>query len=188
MSDFAIPIVLAVVGLIVALNAYRNIRRGAARHYTLEREALLRQASFTVIASAMFFLAAVAMLIFNMQTLQQDFAIENGEIVEGAITPSPTLSIFPPTPSVTPTVDGTLPTPTVTPIVRRAVVEGTGGNGLYLRESPGGPEITILPEGTNLTVVDEPPQTVDGLNWLLVRTIAGDEGWVSDTFLIMSER
>ena len=56
MTDLILPLILTFLGLAVALNAYSGIRRGGARFYTLEREAMLRRAGLTLLASTLFFL------------------------------------------------------------------------------------------------------------------------------------
>jgi hypothetical protein len=108
-------------------------------------------------------------------------------VVEGleTATPTPEVETQPPTPSATPTEDASLPTPTSTPIICRAVVEGTQGTGAYLRDAPGGTELSILPESTLITLLtDEPPQEVNGLIWRKVSSVVSDEeGWVAQDFL-----
>jgi hypothetical protein len=188
MTGLAIPAILTIIGVIVATIAYRNVRRGAARYYTLEREALLRQAGFTLLASVFFFLAAVAMLVYNVQQLRIEEIINAGVEVEGIPTVTPTLAIFPPTP--TPFLLATaepVATPEPTAIVRRAVVDGTG-TGLYLRTEPGGAEVEILPDGTTLSVLPDAPQQINGVTWVKVRTTPGDEGWVAENFLIIRDQ
>ena len=63
MGDFLIPLALAIAGLIAAVMTYRGIRRGGARYYTLEREALLRRATFTLFSSVILFTAAIGFLV-----------------------------------------------------------------------------------------------------------------------------
>jgi hypothetical protein len=183
----AIPIILTLAALFAAFATYRSIRRGGARFYTLEREAILRRASFTLIGSVLLFLAAIGFLYVQLQQFTAIEAAESGEVVEGVetSTPVPEIESVPPTLSPTPTEDTSLPTATSTPIVCRAVVEGTSGNGLLLRQTPGGEEITTLPESTLITLIaDEPPQEIDGLVWRKVSSVVtGDEGWVAQDYL-----
>jgi hypothetical protein len=186
MSALIIPIVLTFAGLLLAIATYQSIRRGGARFYTLEREAILRRAMLTLLGSTLLFIAAVGYMA--SQELQSQAAEEGAETVvngEATVTPTPDLSVFPPTPSPTPTVDAALPTATPTPILCRAIVEGTSGNGLTLRDTPGGTEITVLPEATFVTLVqEEAPQEANGITWRKVRdNISGDEGWVAEDFL-----
>ena len=59
MTGLWIPISLAIIGGITALVAYRGVQRGGSRFYQLERDALLRQASFYQLASIVLFVGAV---------------------------------------------------------------------------------------------------------------------------------
>lgn len=187
MSGLFLPILLAFLGLATALFTYRNIRRGGARFYTLEREAILRQASLTLLASVLLFGGAIGLLLFERQqsdTLPGDANAESGTTAVSP-TPDPAQNLFPPTPSPTATPDLTLPTPTATPTICRGVVEGTFGNGLTLRDTPGGGEVAILQDGSILTVLPEPSQQVNGFTWIRVRSVFGDEGWVADEFVTL---
>ncbi len=192
MSGIFLPVFLAVGGVLLAMMTYRGIRRGGARYYTLEREAILRRASLLLLFSVILFLASVGLLVYQRQQLTavEEPAVVEGEggesggtLPQGNATPSPTFSVeqFPPT--ETPTPVNTDPTPTATPLVCRAIVEGTSGNGLTLRTVPGGDEISVLPDGSVLTVLDDPPQEVNGFTWLKVRVVGGEEGWVAEDFL-----
>lgn len=188
MAGLIFPIFLTILGLVIALTAYSSIRRGGARVYTLEREAMLRRAGYTLLASVFFFLASMGLLIYQNQQLTIEEAIESGEVIEEIPTPTPTISIFPPTPTLPPTIDPNIPTITPTPVLVRAIVEGTGGSGVYLRDTPGGTEIEILPEGDILTIIDEPTQQLGGFVWVKVRLVTGTEGWVVQDFLKIRER
>lgn len=188
MSQLFLPLALAFVGLILAFATYRDIRRGGARFYTLEREAILRRASFTLMISVACFLGAVGFFAYTFQRAQEQAApVVEGQ-AEGTISdePSTELETIPPTPTITPTVDLelVLPTPTATPIVCRAVVEGTGGNGLKLRTDPNGEEMVVLPDGSILTLFQgEAAQESGGIIWRKVRTITNQEGWVAQDFI-----
>lgn len=186
MSALLIPIVLTFAGFLLAIATYQSIRRGGARFYTLEREAILRRAMLTLLGSTLLFIAAVGYMA--SQELQSQAAEEGADtLVDGEVTatPTPELSVFPPTPSPSPTVDAAIPTATPTPILCRAIVEGTSGNGLTLRDAPGGADLGILPEATFVTLIqEEPPQEANGLTWRKIRdNISGDEGWVAEQFL-----
>jgi hypothetical protein len=189
MSDLTIPIIITVIALIAALSAYRGIRRGGARFYTLEREAMLRRASFTLIASILLFLGAFALITYNYQQLlaEGNSTIETDEGVIITTTPETVLETSPPTPTITPTIDPSIPTPTVTPVICRAIVEGTAGGGLTLRDTPGGEEITILPDGTILVLLDTEPAQANDFTWRNVRTVAREEGWVVEDFLTIGD-
>lgn len=182
-----IPIVLTLTGLFAAIATYRGIRRGGARFYTLEREAILRRASITLAGSVLFFLAAIGLLFNQLQQTSEQEAAAAGAVIPGVetATPQPEIEALPPTPSPSPTEDTSLPTATPTPIICRALVQGTQGNGLLLRQTPGGDEITTLPEATLITLaLDEPPQESNGLVWRKVSSVVtGQEGWVAQDFL-----
>jgi uncharacterized hydrophobic protein (TIGR00271 family) len=99
-------------------------------------------------------------------------------------TPSPTPTATPtetPTPTVTPTPSVT-PTPTPVP----AVVTGTGGEGLLVRETPDGPIIGALRPGEQVDLFYQ-RQIVAGLEWGLIRTAGGLQGWVATRYLRPAE-
>lgn len=192
MTGLIIPIVLAFAGIIATFITYRGIRRGGARYYTLEREALLRQASLTLFAGMLLFLGAVSVLAFSdFQEIQTaaaatETAEARPEVAEAqpiAIETTPELNTLPPVPTETATPG---PTATATALICRASVEGTGDNGLTLRDVPGGEEVDILAEASLLTVItEEDPQEFNGLRWRKVRSLFGDEGWVAEDFLTL---
>lgn len=185
MSQLFIPLIMAAAGLFAAIATYRGIRQGGARFYTLEREAILRRASITLFLSVILFAGAVAYLFFQHQQQITEEAVTSGEVVEGVetSTPTPDLERFPPTEEPTATIDPNIPTITPTPLICRALVDGTSGNGLTLRDAPGGAEVNILADGTILTLLEDPPQEINGLTWRKVREIGGNEGWVAQDFL-----
>ncbi len=79
-----------------------------------------------------------------------------------------------------------VPTPppqTAAPALPHAVVNGTRGVGLTVRETPGGSEVAILPDGTILTLLPEKPLEANGFTWLRVRIPGGEEGWAATDFL-----
>jgi hypothetical protein len=187
MSGILLPAILTFLGLVAALITYRDIRRGGARFYTLEREAILRRASFTLIAAALLFVGAIGLLLVQRQQNMDEMAVLSGEEPEGVPTPTATLSTLPPTATPTATPDPNLPTPTATPVICRAAVQGTGGSGLNLRDAPGGAEIQVLQEEEIVTLItDEPPVQVGGTTWVQVRTtITRTDGWVALDFLLI---
>jgi hypothetical protein len=190
MSGITLPIILTVVAVIASLIAYQGIRRGGARFYTLERESMLRRARFTLLGSLMLFLAAIALLIYSYGQINDENGLSSGEDPLEVATEEADelLETQPPTPSPSPTVDPSLPTPTPTETICRAIVEGTSGSGLTLRDAPGGGEITILRDGSYLNlVVGEEPVEANGFDWIKVRTVSLEEGWVAEEFLIMGE-
>lgn len=189
MSGLLLPIGLIFAGIITAIVTYRGIRRGGARFYTLEREQLLRRASFTLFSTVVLFLAASGILLFErQQMLAVDAPPEEGEIdvVEGetAVPTTPEINSLPPLPTETPTPDASIPTATPTAVICSAIVEGTFDNGLTLRDAPGGAEVDVLAEATIVTVLtDEGTSEANGFVWRKVRSLFGDEGWVAEDFL-----
>ena len=105
------------------------------------------------------------------------------EFVEASEDADPVLQTQPPTQTPAPTVDPNLPTATPTPVVCRAIVDGTAGSGLTLRDAPSGAEVTILPDGSILTLEEEEPVEVNTFTWRKVRTASLEEGWVVEEFL-----
>lgn len=183
MGDFLVPIVLAFAALIAAFMTYRGIRRGGARYYTLEREALLRRANFTLFASVVLFIAAIAFLVYQQQQAAPPTSDEPPVSEEIVLTITPTIVVeqFPPTETPAPEEPDATPTPT--PVICRGIVDGTSGNGLTLRVNPGGEDITVLPDGSVLTVLEDEPVESGGFVWRKVRVVGGEEGWVAQDFL-----
>jgi hypothetical protein len=189
MSGYIIPAIMALAGLVLALAAYRGLRRGAARFYTLERESMLQRAGFLLLGSVVLFMGAIGLLIYSNQQMvnEESTAPVNGQVVEPTATTNQVLQTQPPTSTPTSTPDPSVPTPTPTPILCRAIVDGTAGSGLTLREVPGGPEVTILPDGSILTLLEDEPEEASGFIWRRVRTVSRDEGWVVEEFLKMGD-
>jgi len=186
MTAIIFPIILAVGALILALSAYRGLRRGAARFYTLERESMLRRAGMALLGSIVLFLGSLSLLIYSYQQLDSSDT-SNSSSANPTTTSDQILQTLPPTPTPTSTPDPSIPTPTATPIICRAIVDGTAGSGLTLRESPNGPEIVILADGTILTLLEDEAEEVNGFIWRMVRTVSRDEGWVVEEFLKIGE-
>ncbi len=185
MGDFLIPLALAIAGLVAALATYRGIRRGGARYYTLEREAMLRRATFTLLGSVVLFIAAIGFLVYQQRQAVPEpgveLPVEEEGVAESTITPTVLMEVFPPTETAEPDLVEVTETPT--PVVCRAIVDGTSGNGLTLRVNPGGEEIAVLPDGSVLTVLDDAPEESGGFSWRKVRVVGGEEGWVAEDFL-----
>jgi len=186
MSGILLPILLFVGAIVATFLTYRNIRRGGARFYTLEREIVLRRATVTLVAASVLYTAALGLIYMQRQQLIE--ALQPPEEEEAsnsdgspAATPTTMLEVFPPSPE--PTSLTPEPTATVTPTVCRAVVEGTSGNGIYLRDAPQGEQLVILAEGTLLTVLEDAPVEAGGLMWRRVRAVGGEEGWAAQDFL-----
>lgn len=184
MSEIFVPIALTIIGIFTAFLAYRGIRRGGARFYTLEREAILRRASLSLIGSTILFTIASGLFVYEQQLdiVQEATADASGNIVQPVETP-PTVGIqFPPedTPTVTP--DLTIPTATATSIICRAQVINTAF-GLYMRDIPGGSEVDLLAEGDLVTLLEDEPADLNNFTWRRVRALGGQEGWVAQEFL-----
>lgn len=188
MTGIFLPILLLIGAVIATFFTYRNIRRGGARFYTLEREIVLRRALVMLVTAAVLYMAAFGLMYLQRQQLTKILSApaQEEETVNGTggpvvTTPTPLLEVFPPSPE--PTSLTPEPTATATPTVCRAVVEGTGGNGLYMRTQPQGEEIVLLADGTLLTVLDEATVEAGGILWRKVRAVGGEEGWAADQFL-----
>lgn len=205
MSTITIPIIFAGLALIAGLTAFRGIRRGMSRFYALERETMLRRANSALLGSLLLFCISVGWLTYIQREtiLAQEAAAE----AEAQATPTAQLVLqpvndgtetdvekFPPTPSPSeapPTIDPNIPTPTPTPFLRRGVIVDTGGSGAYLREAPtlSSEDLLILAENEIVIIDDDfDPVDAEGVKWVRVRTIAGDEGWVADWFLEARDR
>ena len=201
MTALAIPIILAVLGLVMGLFAYRTMQRGSARFYALERELLLRQASFALIGCLLLFSTSIVLFIYDkqLQTTLQEKEKEMVATITANTQPTPTsallnltrvLESLPPTLTPTPTIDPSLPTATPTRVIRRGVIEGTSGNGAYLRKeaSTTSEEIMILDEGEVVTLLDEfAPIKANGYTWYKIQEVTGEVGWVVDVYLKINE-
>ena len=83
-----------------------------------------------------------------------------------------------------PPAAGSTSTPAPTPAYPQAIVFGTQGIGLTLRDIPGGSEIAILPEGAVVSLLDDAPTTFNQISWRQVQTVDGLSGWVGADFLV----
>jgi hypothetical protein len=104
-------------------------------------------------------------------------------------TPSPTRTIVP---TITPTFTDAPPptrtpkpsaTDTPTPLPVTAVVRGTGGSGVFVRDTPGldGKKIASLQEGDVIQVIGDPVEK-DGTLWIPIRMAGGQTGWMALEF------
>ena len=75
-------------------------------------------------------------------------------------------------------------TPVAVPAQPAAIVVGTQGIGLTLRDAPAGNELTVLPEGSVVYLLDEAATELNGISWRKVMTFDGENGWVGADFLI----
>lgn len=111
------------------------------------------------------------------------------------ITSTPTRGPFDALPTITPLPTDRPPLPTATIVdpesdptlsaAQTAIVGGTNGLGVNLRDAPGIESNIIgnIPDGQPVTLTGE-TAFVDGLNWVSVISPDGDQGWVTDLFLI----
>ncbi|HEX5501529.1 MAG TPA: SH3 domain-containing protein [Thermomicrobiales bacterium] len=97
-------------------------------------------------------------------------------------TPSAVAGATAPTGATSPAVGGAKPTATASAAAKVFVVTGTGGEGLNLRDAPGGNLVTTLPDGTRLEQAGPDQQDSSGATWHNVRTPDGTTGWVSAQF------
>lgn len=193
----ALPLILTIIGLILAISTYQNIRRGGARFYTLEREAMLRRANVTLALAVLVFIGAVAVMLLNAQnetnaTVTPNPAqdtVNSGEDAAATPTPSSSIQQFPPTFTPAPTSEVELPTPTITPRIIPAVVTGTGASGLWLRAEPNvnGETVFRLQDGEILSLLEDEPVFDGTYTWVKVRRVDGEQGWVAREFLEIVE-
>lgn len=73
--------------------------------------------------------------------------------------------------------------PAPTPSLPTATIEGTGGVGVVLRESPGGQEVMIIPEGSLVFLLDDHAAQDGGRAWRKVRLLGDVSGWIVSDFL-----
>lgn len=92
-------------------------------------------------------------------------------------TPTATL-----TPTATPT-DTATPTPTYTPTPVSAVVANTGGRGVRMRWTPGGPISATFSEGTVVRILYE-REFVGRVEWLKVDAGGQRIGWIAAEYLV----
>lgn len=77
-----------------------------------------------------------------------------------------------------------LPTSSPTPNLPQAIVTNTNGLGLTLRATPAGAELLVLPEGSLVYLLAGPAISQNNLIWRHIRTPAGVEGWVGESYLL----
>ncbi|MHB1415570.1 MAG: SH3 domain-containing protein [Chloroflexota bacterium] len=94
------------------------------------------------------------------------------------LTPTPRpIMVFPPTPSPTPT---STPTPQA---ITRWVVANTGGDGVWLRQSPDlAAHVAAWAEGAEMVIVG-PDEQAQGMTWKHVRDPAGHVGYIPAQYL-----
>jgi uncharacterized hydrophobic protein (TIGR00271 family) len=98
-------------------------------------------------------------------------------------TPTPTDTLTP-TDTHTPTATATsTSTPTATPTPHPGFIQGVSFPGLRLRQSPGGPIIATLMEGSKITVLYG-IEIVNGLVWVEVQDAEGRLGWIPQIYVL----
>ena len=94
------------------------------------------------------------------------------------LTPTATATF---TSTITPTPTETAtPTPTATSIVARVI--GTGGNGIYMRDEPGGKITYILPQGAYVTLTGERTE-IKTIVWVKIIDLIDRSGWLPAQYL-----
>jgi uncharacterized hydrophobic protein (TIGR00271 family) len=112
----------------------------------------------------------------------------SGPTLTATATPSPT-----PAATATPTMTATAtssptstvavtPTATATPTPVAAVIGDTGGQGVFLRQTPGGEVVDALAEGAPVEILNE-REVVDDIEWVQVRDEDGRVGWVAAQYV-----
>lgn len=86
-----------------------------------------------------------------------------------------------------PTLEATA-VPQPTPAYPQAIVFGTQGIGLTLRDTPGGNELAILPEGSVVSLLDTEATEWNTVFWRQIATSDGQTGWVGVDFLLTDGR
>ncbi len=101
--------------------------------------------------------------------------------------PIPSQPLLGPTSTATPPSPATpspTPSPTFTATPASAVVANTGGRGVNLRWTPGGPLAGALPEGSQVRILSDRAEA-DGLEWVRVVDGAGRTGWVAADYVVI---
>ena len=65
-----------------------------------------------------------------------------------------------------------------------AYIANTGGSGTYLRGTPAGKIIGVLPEGAPVQILYR-RETINTLEWIEIRDLLGRTGWVQSRYLII---
>jgi uncharacterized hydrophobic protein (TIGR00341 family) len=105
---------------------------------------------------------------------------------EPSATPTATPTVTPtntPTPTATPTVTNTpTPTPTFTPTPVSAVVDNFEGEGVVLRDKPGGKITGTLPNSAPVLILYQ-KESIDGVEWVEIEDVLGRTSWVLARYL-----
>ena len=163
--------------------------------HRLVREQALRYLQALVILTTVFTLGIAGMFFLLVSNLVDGPAADPDLTPTPEITATPTRGPFDALPTITPLPTDRPPLPTATivnpesdPILtdaQTAIVGGTNGLGVNLRDAPGIESNIIgnIPDGQPVTLTGE-SSFVDGLNWVSIISPDGDQGWVTDLFLI----
>lgn len=104
----------------------------------------------------------------------------NGAFINPDQNPPP-IETVPNTIATLPPADGNPAVPNNPTTAARLAVTGTGTEGLFLRDTPGGNILKTMPEGTQVEKLAE--QDTDGVLWFNIREQGGMSGWASAQFL-----
>jgi hypothetical protein len=125
-------------------------------------------------------LAMLALALAACASSSRQAAPTAAPIVIATVAPTASAAATQPAPTPVPP-----PTPAGPPTTQPSVsvyVTNTGGQGLTLRQTPGGTSIGVLPDGSALTTTGDEQPAGDRL-WRKVRDGQGREGWVAAEFL-----
>ncbi|HUF37799.1 MAG TPA: SH3 domain-containing protein [Anaerolineales bacterium] len=163
--------------------------------HRLVREQALRYLQALVVLTTVFSLGIAGMFFLFVSNMvgQPETGPDAEPTPETA--PIPTSGPFDGLPTITPLPTDRPPLPTSTivapetdPILsdaQTAIVGGTNGLGVNLRDAPGIESNVIgnIPDGQPVTLTGE-TAFVDGLDWVSVISPDGDQGWVTELFLV----
>jgi hypothetical protein len=163
--------------------------------HRLVREQALRYLQGLVILTTVFTLGIAGLFFMLIGNLTGGPGDDPDLTATPEITATPTRGPFDALPTITPLPTDRPPLPTATIVdpgsdptlssAQTAIVGGTTGLGVNLRDAPGIESNIIgnIPDGQPVTLTGE-SAFVDGLNWVSVISPDGDQGWVTDLFLI----
>ena len=163
--------------------------------HRLVREQALRYLQGLVILTTVFTLGIAGLFFMLIGNLTGGPGDDPDLTATPEITATPTRGPFDALPTITPLPTDRPPLPTATIVdpesdptlseAQTAIVGGTNGLGVNLRDAPGIETNIIgnIPDGQPVTLTGE-SAFVDGLNWVSVISPDGDQGWVTDLFLI----
>jgi hypothetical protein len=163
--------------------------------HRLVREQALRYLQGLVILTTVFTLGIAGMFFALVSNLTGGPGDDPEATATPEVTVTPTRGPFDALPTITPLPTDRPPLPTATIVdpesdptlsaALTAIVGGTNGLGVNLRDAPGIETNIIgnIPDGQPVTLTGE-TAFVDGLNWVSIISPDGDQGWVTDLFLV----